>query len=177
MNMTDLKHMWPASGSDRIAREERMLAERRAREQHARDCSPPVNALTPPFFADGVVIAPQPTRIDANGQFIVVMVDGRLCCRVCEQGTDERTGAPVDREVLMLFEPNEEGKHDDAPICPVAFDWCEFEYRVRTKDGLAVAVYGLMLFALAWRAAGEAERARRAVDEADAVFGALAGDG
>lgn len=159
----------------RIQAELRMLAERRAREQHERDCALPTprEPLAPSFVADGRVITPQGTSIDGDGQFIVVLVDGRTCCLGVERGTEERTGHPIDRDVLILVDPSEDGKHNDAPECPAALRWCEFEYAVRTKDGLALAVYGLMRAALALRSSGDAERAKQAMSEADAVFGEL----
>lgn len=166
---------WQREHDDRIAREERMLAERRAREQHERECAPPGphEPITSSFLADGRVITPQGMRVDDSGGFITVLVDGRVCCLGTESGTDERTGHPVEREVLMLVEPNADGNCDEAPDCPAALRWCEFEYAVRTKDGLALAVYGLMRAALALRAGSDAERAKQAMSEADTVFGEL----
>jgi hypothetical protein len=158
--------------NDRIAREERMLAERRRAEQDARDCTPPKGPIAPAFLVDGRVITPCAMRSD-GGEFVVVLVDGRLCCLGAERGTDEQTGKQVDREVLMLVDPNKDGKHDDAPDCPAAMQWCEYEYRLRTKDTLALAVYGLMRFALAWCSTTDAERARQAMSETDAVFAGL----
>ncbi len=166
---------WKRDADDRVAREERMLAERRRAEQDACDCTPLEGPLVHAFMADGRVITPCAMRSDGE-EFVVVLVDGRLCCLGAERGTDEKTGARIDREVLMLVDPSEDGRHDDAPDCPAALQWCAFEYAVRTKDPLALAVYGLMRFALAWCSPADAERARRAVSEADAVFAGLVED-
>jgi hypothetical protein len=168
---------WQRVHSERIAREERMLDERRRTEQDARECTPPDGPLAPAFFADERVITPQAMRTDSDGQFVVVLVDGRMCCLGAERGTDERTGMSIDREVLMLVEPGADNHHEDAPDCPTALQWCGFEYAVRTKDRLALAVYGLMRFAQAWRSSSDEERARQAMSEADAVFDGLAGGG
>lgn len=166
---------WSAFKStlDRVTCEERMLAERCRAEHDARECAPPDGPLTPTFIAGGRVITPCTMRTDSDGQFVVVLVDGRMCCLGVERGTDERTGRPVDREVLMLVDPSEDGKHEDAPDCWVARHWCEFEQAVRMKDPTALAVYGLVRFALVWRAGTDAERAKQAVSDADVVFGEL----
>ena len=147
--------------SDRVSDEMRILADRRRAEKLARDCAIPAGPLTGAFAVGGQIIAPCAISHDANGQFIMVSVDGRLCC----QG-EERDGTST-RTVLMLVDSAE---HDDAPTCQAAVDWCEFEYRVRTQDKLAIAIYGLMLAALVIRQVEDKRRAEKAIDRADDAF-------
>lgn len=158
---------WQQTNEERIAAESRMLDERRRIERDKRECMPSEGPLTPPFMADGLLVAPCAMRKDKSGQFVVVSVDGRLCCLGEERSTNKLVGAVTTRTVLMLVESDE---HEDAPACPTAVDWCEFEFHVRTRDGDALAAYGLMLAALVIRAVDEEQRMRDALGRADAVF-------
>lgn len=150
-----------------------MLDERRAKERMERECAVPDGPLAPAFFADGRLIAPAPMINDKTGRFVSILVDGRLCCLGEDRSTDNTTDKTTAREVLLLVAPSADGQYDDAPDCPTALRWCEFEFAVRTKDAHALAVYGLMRAALVWRISSEQKRAEYAMSEADAVFGAL----
>lgn len=165
MTITWSDRMWPASGSARIAREERMLDERRRKERERRECAPPAGALAPSFLAGGQVITPGAPISDACGFFLTVLVDGRRWSLFGDiDGTME----------AFLDEPDngsgDEDEYGDGLRNRVASRWLEFEYRVRIREPEATGAYGLMLAALVIAEEMSEQRANEAIDATDRVM-------